>query len=100
MRTTATRSGCGGVIEQADPRRPNPHGRPYLAPERRRITADRPMKLVIHPSVEPERLDRVAAAAGTMAVVNAADEGHALRHLPDAAAFFGKITPHLLAAAP
>jgi phosphoglycerate dehydrogenase-like enzyme len=58
------------------------------------------MKLIIHPPVEPERLDRITAAAGLMAVVNADDEEHALRHMPDAVAFFGKITPRLLAAAP
>jgi phosphoglycerate dehydrogenase-like enzyme len=58
------------------------------------------MKLVIRPSVGPERLNRIVAVAGPMAVVNAADEDHALRHMPDADAFFGKITPRLLAAAP
>src|SRR5437870_7867535 len=58
------------------------------------------MKLVIHPPLERDRLDRVTAAAGPMVVVNAPDEVHALRHLPDADAFFGKITPRLLAAAP
>lgn len=58
------------------------------------------MKLVIHPPVEPERLARIAAAAGAMAVVNAADEADALTHIPDADAFFGKLTPPLLAAAP
>ena len=58
------------------------------------------MKLVVHPPVEPERLDRIASAAGPMAVVNADDEAHALRHMPDADAFFGKITARLLAAAP
>ncbi len=50
------------------------------------------MKLVIHPPVEHERLDRITAVAGPMAVVNAGDEAHALRHMPDADAFFGKIT--------
>ncbi|MFO0796151.1 MAG: D-2-hydroxyacid dehydrogenase [Gemmataceae bacterium] len=58
------------------------------------------MKLVIHPPVEADRLARIAAAAGPMAVVNAADDAEALRHLPDADAFFGKLTPPLLAAAP
>ncbi len=58
------------------------------------------MKLVIHPPIEPERLDRIAAVAGPMAVVNADDEAHALSHMPGADAFFGKITPRLLAAAP
>lgn len=57
------------------------------------------MKLLIHPPVEPERLARVVAAADPMAVVNAEDEEHALRHMPDADAFFGKITPRLLAVA-
>src|SRR4029453_7426728 len=57
------------------------------------------MKLVVHPPVEPERLDRITAAAGPMEVVNADDEGHALGHMPAADAFFGKITPRLLAAA-
>ncbi len=57
------------------------------------------MKLVIHPPVEPERLARIAAVAGPMTVVNAADESQALGHIPDANAFFGKMTPRLLAAA-
>src|SRR5262249_14214561 len=57
------------------------------------------MKLVIHPPVEPERLDRITAAAGPMTVVNADDEAHALRQMPEADCFFGKITPRLLAGA-
>jgi phosphoglycerate dehydrogenase-like enzyme len=57
------------------------------------------MKLVLHPPVEPERLARVREAAGGMAVVNAADEADALKEMPDADAFFGKLTPPLLAAA-
>ncbi len=57
------------------------------------------MKLVIHPAVEPERLQSIGAAAGPMTVVNAAGEADALAHMADADAFFGKITPALLAAA-
>src|SRR4051794_12761112 len=57
------------------------------------------MKLVIHPPVEPERLARIAEAAGDMVVVNAPSEGEALGQMADADAFFGKITPPLLAAA-
>lgn len=57
------------------------------------------MNLVVHPPVDPVRLDRILAVAGPMAVVNAGDEEHALRHIPEADAFFGKITPRLLAAA-
>ena len=60
---------------------------------------DQQMKLVVHPPVEPERLDRIKGVAGPMTLVNADDEGHALQHVPDADAFFGKITPRLLAAA-
>jgi phosphoglycerate dehydrogenase-like enzyme len=56
------------------------------------------MKLVIHPPVEPERLTRITDAADAMRVVNAATDAEALTHMPDADAFFGKITPPLLAA--
>jgi phosphoglycerate dehydrogenase-like enzyme len=58
------------------------------------------MTLVIHPPVEAARLERIRAAAGSLPVVNAADEAAALRAMPEAEAFFGKITPPLLAAAP
>src|SRR5262245_18354419 len=58
---------------------------------------DQPMKLVIHPPVEDERLGRLVAVAGSMTVVNAANEAEAQRHMPDGDAFFGKITPSLLA---
>jgi phosphoglycerate dehydrogenase-like enzyme len=57
------------------------------------------MKLVIHPPVEPERLARIRAAADRMEVVNAADEAEAGHAIADADAFFGKLTPRLLAAA-
>src|SRR5260370_30397593 len=57
------------------------------------------MKLVIHPPVDPARLIHITNAAGAMTVVNAATEDDALRHMADADAFFGKITPRLLATA-
>jgi phosphoglycerate dehydrogenase-like enzyme len=57
------------------------------------------MKLVIYPPVESERLNRIVAAAGPMRVVNAESEQEALEAIRDADAFFGKITPPLLAAA-
>ncbi len=57
------------------------------------------MKLVIHPAVEAERLERITAAAGPMQVVNAASTDEAALALADAEAFFGKITPPLLAGA-
>src|SRR5690242_12048306 len=57
------------------------------------------MKLLIHPPVEDERLARIIAESGPMTVVNAGDGREALALVPDADAFFGKITPPLLAAA-
>jgi phosphoglycerate dehydrogenase-like enzyme len=57
------------------------------------------MKLVIHPPVEAGRLARIHEAAAGMAVVNAATDTEALQAVADADAFFGKITPPLLAAA-
>jgi phosphoglycerate dehydrogenase-like enzyme len=58
-----------------------------------------PMKLLIYPAVEDARHQRIVAAAGPMSVLNAVQQGEALAHMPDADAFFGKITPLLLAAA-
>jgi phosphoglycerate dehydrogenase-like enzyme len=57
------------------------------------------VKLVIHPPVEPERLRKIVEAAGAMAVVNAQDESEARAAIADAEAFFGKLTPDLLASA-
>jgi phosphoglycerate dehydrogenase-like enzyme len=57
------------------------------------------MKLVISPPIDDDRRTKVAAAAPGLTVVNAADEGQALHAVVDADAFFGKITPPLLAAA-
>lgn len=57
------------------------------------------MQLVIHPPVEADRLARIVEAAGPMTVHNAASEAQALASMPQADAFFGKLTPGLLAAA-
>jgi phosphoglycerate dehydrogenase-like enzyme len=57
------------------------------------------MKMLCHPAVDAGRLPKIVAAAGPMTVVNAADEATARREIADADAFFGKITPPLLAAA-
>ena len=57
------------------------------------------MKLLLHPAVEAERLEKIIRAAGVMKVVNAADEAAALREIADADGFYGKITPPLLDAA-
>lgn len=55
--------------------------------------------LLLHPSVEPDRLARIIEAAHSLPVVNAATEAEALAHMPQATGFFGKITPALLARA-
>ena len=56
------------------------------------------MKLVIYPAVEDERLQRIESAAGDMTVVNVAEEEASIREIPDADAFFGRLTPPMLAA--
>lgn len=57
------------------------------------------MKLVIHPPIDSDRLEKVLAAAGPMEAINAPTTGAALAAIADADAFFGKLTPELLAAA-
>ena len=57
------------------------------------------LKLVIYPPVDQERLELVREAAADMNVVNADGQQQALDEIADADAFFGKITPSLLAAA-
>ncbi len=57
------------------------------------------MKLVIHPPVDDVRQVRIREAAASMRVVNANDLDEALREIVDADAFFGKLTPELLAQA-
>jgi phosphoglycerate dehydrogenase-like enzyme len=57
------------------------------------------MKLVIHPPVDPERLKAIVSAADAMIVVNAGNEAQAVAAMADADAFFGKITPGMLASA-
>ena len=57
------------------------------------------MKLVVHPPIDEERLAKIVEAAGPMTVANPADASEALREIVDAEAFYGKITPQLLAAA-
>ncbi|HEX4072490.1 MAG TPA: D-2-hydroxyacid dehydrogenase [Planctomycetaceae bacterium] len=57
------------------------------------------MKLVLFPTVDDRRLELIREAARPMSVVNARDEAQALEEIADADAFFGKITPPLLARA-
>ncbi len=58
------------------------------------------MHLVVWPAIDDARLARVQIAAGQAGIiVNALDVTTALTAMPAAAAFFGKLTPDLLAAA-
>jgi phosphoglycerate dehydrogenase-like enzyme len=56
------------------------------------------MKLLLYPAVDSDRLEKIVAAAGSMTVVSAPSEVAALAEISDANAFFGKLTPELLAA--
>ena len=57
------------------------------------------MKLVCHPPLDEGRHARVAAAIPQSQLVNAATPAEAAAAITDADAFFGKLTPELLAAA-
>lgn len=57
------------------------------------------MKLVVFPAVDSRRDELIRGAAGSMVVVNAGDLETALQEMPSAEAFYGKLTPELLAAA-
>lgn len=57
------------------------------------------MKLVMWPTVDEQRFSQIQTAAGTMQVVNCQDASQAASEVRDADAFFGKITPELLAEA-
>ncbi len=57
------------------------------------------MKLVLYPAVEARRLQQIKAVAVPMHVVNCVTEVDATREATDADAFFGKITPGILAVA-
>ena len=57
------------------------------------------MKLVLHPEVEDRRLNRILDACSQMRIANCTSEPDAVREIGDADAFFGKLTPGMLAAA-
>lgn len=57
------------------------------------------MKLLIHPAVEKNRLEKIVDSAKEMTVVNAESLDEAMREIVEADAFFGKMAPELLAAA-
>lgn len=57
------------------------------------------LKMLIHPAVEAERLEAIGAAGNGIQVVSTSKPEEALAAIPDADAFFGRITPELLAAA-
>jgi phosphoglycerate dehydrogenase-like enzyme len=58
-----------------------------------------PVRLVIYPGLADERLDRVRAAVSGVEIVDAADEAAAIEAIGVADAFFGKMTPAILAGA-
>jgi phosphoglycerate dehydrogenase-like enzyme len=55
-----------------------------------------PPCLVCYPALDPTRFAHVASAAKPLFVINARDRDEALAAMPDADAFFGKLTPELL----
>jgi len=60
---------------------------------------DRPVlmqKLVISPALDETRWTALQAAAVELEVVNCASQAEALAHMPEADAFFGRLTPELL----
>lgn len=57
------------------------------------------MKMLIYPAIEKARLTAVQEAAGEMVIANVDSLDDALNEIVDADAFFGKITPELLASA-
>jgi phosphoglycerate dehydrogenase-like enzyme len=62
-------------------------------------SSDDLMKLLLYPAVKDDRLPKIVEAAGDMKVVGADAEATAVRQIADADAFFGKLTPPMLAAA-
>ncbi|MFN6105565.1 MAG: D-2-hydroxyacid dehydrogenase, partial [Planctomycetaceae bacterium] len=58
------------------------------------------MTLVLFPALDERRLSAVQQAALPLEVVNCHTADEARRAMPGATAFFGKITPELLSAAP
>lgn len=56
-------------------------------------------KLVIYPAIDSQRFECVQNVSSELTVCNARDLPEALAEIKDAQAFFGKITPELLAAA-
>ena len=56
-------------------------------------------KLLIFPAIDDARMSRLRAVAGTLEIVNAVSREDALQQMPDAEAFFGKMTPVLLRSA-
>jgi len=57
------------------------------------------MKMVMYPPVEQQRLEKMRAAVPQLEAIGAQAEEDAVRAIADADAFFGKLTPPMLAAA-
>ncbi len=57
------------------------------------------MKVVLYPEVEEVRLERIKSVSTAVQVSNCQTEGEAVAEIRNADAFFGKLTPAMLAAA-
>jgi len=58
------------------------------------------LKLVMYPAIDEARYAAVCAVSPQLQVINARDEATAIQEMAAAQAFFGKLTPALLSAAP
>ena len=56
-----------------------------------------PLKLIVSPEIDRERFRCLRECSGRLEIVNCRDSAHALESIADADAFFGKLTPELLA---
>jgi len=63
------------------------------------MSADRVVRLVLYPAVEPDWLAEIASAAPGLEAINCETEQEALDALREADAFCGEITPQMLAVA-
>ena len=54
------------------------------------------MKLVLYPTMDEERFERLRASSGDLTMINCQDEQEAVKEMAAADAFFGKLTPQLL----
>ena len=61
------------------------------------LSTQTPRKLVVSPALDEARCRRLCEVAGAMRIINCDDPTQAHDAMPDANAFFGKITREMLA---